>query len=71
MKEDTYYKLEALKFRLYCVWQAAQNGEDAMYEHKESIGSELNNIWSELGDILKSEKDHITVGNECKLKKVK
>ncbi len=65
MEEDFLDRLDSIKHRLYCVWQAVEHGDTQMYTHSESLGFVLCEIWNELDDMLrKSSKIDILKGND-------
>jgi hypothetical protein len=50
-------KLSEINHRLYCVWQAIEHGEKAMYTHEVSTTFSLYKIWDEINDLLKAKDD--------------
>lgn len=51
--------LEALRHRLYCVWQTATYGDDSLPDHFEHVGEELGAIWDVLDTVIYDEKERL------------
>jgi hypothetical protein len=56
LKITSYDKLCDLSSRMFCLAQAINHGDEALYAFKESIRCEANAVWIALDDLLESER---------------